>query len=220
MDPAVARKLLDGSRVLVLIHGYNVDDAFDAYARIASQIDDLYDVVVGLSWPGSQYKLGYYFAEQRADKAGRLLADIFCDIPYESLDIEAHSCGCRLALEAVRSGLVVRNLILTGAALDNETVHRGGKYAGGLLENTNRGIIVFSRNDDVLKKAFRLSSFLKRLFTFKLGDDCKALGYGGAQSPKMLPWNVQQYDFTKYIPQHSAYKKSPELFKLWRKIAV
>ena len=219
IDFSTARQMLDCARVLVLVHGYNVADAFDAYARIAAQVEDLYDVVVGLSWPGSEVELGYWSAEKRADKSGRLLAEIFSDIPYESLDVEGHSCGCRLALEAVKQGLVVRNLILAGAAVDNETVHYDEKYGSGLTTSVGQCIIAYSREDEVLKRAFRLSSAIKRVFVLR-PDDCKALGYDGAEKPSLLPRNVSQYDMTDSIKSHSAYKKSPEFYRLWRKIAA
>ena len=230
---AVARILQD-ARVLILIHGYNVTDALDAYARVAENVEDLYDVIVGKTWPGSN-KPGYWWAEDRADTAGRMLAEIlgaslykpldiygnFAAPTYRSLDIEGHSCGCRLALEAVKAGLKVRNLILAGAAVDNETVHADGKYGAAVASNTETTLVAYSRDDAVLKRAFRASSWVKRLVRFQLwGDDCKALGFTGPQDAAKCPPNVRAIDLTGEVRQHSEYKKRAGFFRAWRSLCA
>lgn len=216
----VVTRMLVGARVCVLIHGYNVVKALDAYARVVLNIDDLYDVVIGVTWPGSRVEIGYWMAEKRADTAGRMVAEILSALPYKSLDVEGHSCGCRVALEAVRCGLEVRHLILAAAAVDNETVHFDQKYGPAIVKNVELVLVAHSRNDGVLKRAFRASSWLKRLARLKLwGDDCYALGYTGPQDPAKTPLNVNSVDLSDAISDHSEYKESELFYAAWRAMA-
>lgn len=212
-------RMLKGSRVLLLAHGYNVKKSVGAYLQIERNVAKLYDVVIGLDWPGSEFKLGYWLAEQRSDKAGKIVAEIFRTTPRATLDVEGHSCGCRLVLEAVKQGLFANRLILAGAAVDNETVHYDGKYGPSCIGNVERGLICFSRQDSVLKGAFKMSSFFKNIVGLKV-DDCKALGYSGAQEPALLPHNFIQVDLTDSIPDHSAYKETESFYKTWKEFVA
>ncbi len=212
-------RILEGARVCVLIHGYNVVEAMDAYARVVSNIGYLYDVVIGLTWPGSKVPAAYWLAERRADTAGKILASVFDGLPHRNLDVEGHSCGCRVALEAVKAGLKVRNLILAAAAVDNETVHIGEKYGEAVRTNVERCLVAHSRDDAVLKKAFRVSSWLKRMVRLKIyGDDCCALGYTGPQNALMCPPNVKAVDLSGKILRHGDYKRNGAFFAAWRQV--
>jgi len=214
-------RMLDCERACLLIHGYNVDEAMPAFALVNDSIEGLYDVVIGLTWPGSSVELGYWMAEKRADTAGKIIASLFAGLPHATLDVQGHSCGCRVALEAVQNGLKVRNLILAAAATDNETVHIDRKYGKALAANVDRCLVAHSRNDGVLKRAFRISSLLKRVVSpANWGDDCCALGYTGPQDVLMCPPNVQAVNLTKQILKHGDYKYREEYFAAWRALAA
>lgn len=209
-----AYSIIAGKQVCLLIHGYNTPDPDGAYARIESHISDLYDVVVGVQWPSSGIKLGYWFAEFRSGKAGRILADTLLDLPRGSLDAEGHSLGCRVALEAVRSGLKVRNLILAAAAVDNESPHSDRRYGASIHSHTDRCLVAHSRSDAVLRSAFPLS----RIFDPRRWgrDDCKALGYTGPQDPTLVPREMVVADLTDLIKAHGDYKTSAAFYARWR----
>lgn len=210
---------LSGKRVCLLIHGYNVDEPMPALSLVARNVEDLYAEVVGGTWPGSK-EAGFWWAEKRADTAGKILAELFAGLPHASLDVQGHSCGCRVALEAVKAGLKVRNLILAAAATDNETVHIDQKYGKSIQANVERCLVAHSRNDGVLRKAFRVSSWLKRLVSPKnWGDDCCALGYTGPQDPARCPPCVSAVNLSKTILKHGDYKYQEDYFAAWRALA-
>lgn len=212
-------KQVNGARVCLLIHGFNVDDAVPVYSLITEAIENWYEVIIAATWPGSVSAFGFWAAERRADIAGRMLAE-FCGggsvfgSAY-ALDMEGHSCGCRVALEAVSQGLKVRNLVLAAAAVDNESIHIGGKYGAGVECNTRRTLVAYSRQDDVLKDAFSLSSRIKRWARLDFKDDCRALGYTGPQDPLRCPINVKAVDLSESVRAHGDYKRRRQFFDHW-----
>ena len=203
---AAAAQQLAGKTVLVLVHGYRVDDALDAYARVLLHVGDLYDEVVAVLWPGSHLLLGYLFAQWRAARAGELLAAALAPIRAE-VDIEGHSLGCRVTMEALRAGgIYPRHVILTAAAIDNESLQRGERY-GAACAAAEWILVAHSRRDRVLRTAYTLGSW------------DQALGLRGPQRPDLCPANVQALDLTPGIAGHSEYKRCPELFAAWRRLA-
>lgn len=193
-------------RALFLIHGYNVQNAHKSYREIESRIGDLYDVVIGVWWPGSDLALAFWLACMRADKAGKILASCVSKMSFLSIDVEAHSLGCRVALEALRNGMSVNALILTAAAVDNESPLKGKRYyeACGMA---NVVFNAFSRKDPVLSMAYRLARF------------DKALGLSGI-SNGIAPSSYMERDFTHYVDGHGKYKTCAVFYKHWRSICV
>jgi len=220
----VVAKRLVGAKVCLLLHGFNVNDAMTALCRVTVRIEQWYDVIIGVPWPGSVSAFGFWAAERRADKAGAILADFCGDGSIfgstYALDVQGHSCGCRVALEAVRSGMKVRNLVLAAAAVDNELVHIGQKYGAGIEVNTQRTLVAYSKNDEVLHDAFSLSSRIKRWASFDFGDDCRALGFAGPQNPMQCPINLRSMDFSNVIKKHGDYKRCEEFYAEWEKLCV
>ena len=204
---------------IVLVHGYNVDDAVPAYMQVLANLEGVYDWAILNLWPGSN-KPGYWFAEKRADKAGLIIRDEFASLRCKPPDKEGHSCGCRVALEAVWGGMRVRHLILAAAAIDHETVHMDQRYGPAIAANAATCLVAHSRGDKVLKDAFRLSSWFKRAFRLRFwGDDCKALGYTGPQDPAKCPANLKAVNLNGAIDRHGAYKECEAFFEEWRKLA-
>ncbi len=207
LTPLQAAAMLAGRRVCVLIHGYNVGQPDDAYARIASHIGDCYDEVIAVHWPGSQWTLAFWLAMGRTGKAGRLLADALGALSPASLDIEAHSLGCRVALEAVLYGLRCRNLILAGAAVANEALAVSERF-GWCVANAARVLVAWSKHDDVLAKPGRLGLFNN------------PLGLTGPEAGKRTLPQVISLDCSASVPKHSSYKSDTKTFlPAWRAIA-
>lgn len=215
-----AAKSLSKGQGCLYVHGYNVAEARDAYARIWTNVGHLYDWTLLVLWPGSKVRIGFWPAERRADMTGLLLRDVFELLPCLPPDLEGHSCGCRVALEAVLAGMKVRHLILAAAAVDNERVHMDGRYGKAIAANCATCLVAYSRNDAVLAKAFRLSSWLKRVARLRFrGDDCKALGHTGPQDASKCPVNLRAVNLNGAIRRHGAYKESEPFFDEWRKLA-
>mgnify|MGYP001109615600 FL=1 len=220
MPWAEVRRVVSQGQGCVYVHGYNVTEARDAYARIWTNVGHLYAWTLLVLWPGSKVKIGFWPAERRSDMAGLLLRDVFALLPGLPPDVESHSCGCRLGLEAVLAGMKVRHLILAAAAVDNEKVHMDGRYGAAIAANCASCMVAHSRNDAVLAKAFRLSSWLKRAARLRFwGDDCKALGYTGPQDIGQCPANLKAVNLNGAIHRHGAYKESEAFFDAWRGLA-
>lgn len=197
---------LRGKRVLVLVHGYRVQQPDDAYSRLLLSIGHLYDAIVATRVPLSSLCLGFWFASMRAGKAGKILAKALAPLECACIDIEGHSLGCMVALEALNSGLVTRNTILAAPAVDNESIQRGEKYALAVMRS-QRVLVACSHRDEVLAGAYRL------------GRLDGALGWHGPQDPKECDPRVKVVDCTATAGGHSAYKSDPTFLAAWREIA-
>lgn len=198
---------LAGKRVLVLVHGYNVEDAFDAYSRMAINIAQHkmgYDEIIGVQWPGSKIALAFLLAAARANKAGRKLQAALSILDGVAvLDVEGHSLGCRVICEAIAAGLRPRLVVLAGAAVNNDSIHNDTEY-GIHLATVPSVLIARSGRDSVLRKAYTLASW----------DN--ALGLTGPEDLTKVTANIHTVDLTEYVPEHSAYKKCEEFYLAWK----
>jgi hypothetical protein len=116
------RALLARPRVVLLIHGFNVTEAdgLATYQRFVGQLRDMLalprdgpvadDRIVALYWPGDAdwgfaKALAYMRSVPRAIEIGEGLAKLLDDSAaanaFITVDIVAHSLGCRLALETL-----------------------------------------------------------------------------------------------------------------------
>ena len=205
--PTQAAARLYGKRVLALISGYNVKDPTEAYKVLAKLIGDLYDEIVFIYWPNAELEIAFWTAQLRAPKAGRIIAECFAGIECAVLDFEGHSLGCRVALEALLQGLRVRNLILAGAAVDNEVLAVDCRF-GWASANALRILVAHSRHDEVLARAGRLG----------LWDN--PLGLNGPERGRRYLPHVLTLDCAESVKQHSAYKGDTTTFlPAWRAIA-
>jgi pimeloyl-ACP methyl ester carboxylesterase len=198
---------LGGKKAAVLVHGYNVEDAFDAYARINLHIEACYDEVIGVSWPGSHLEFAFWFACWRAEKAGRLLAAALEPIEFAALDIEGHSLGCMVALEALDHGVWVRNCILAAAAVDNESIQETEQYALA-VQRAQRVLVAFSRHDPVLRGAYRVGMW------------DSALGLTGPQNIARCNPRIVPLDCSDTAHRHGDYKRDQRFFEAWRSLVA
>lgn len=212
--------IMDGKRVGLNAHGYRVKDAAGPYREIAAELakaPPVYDVLVEVWWPASQWAPFFLLARLRAPKAGAMVHDAIAEILRlarpASIDFQAHSLGCMVALEAAKwmRGMF-RHLILAAPALDNEDLSRGkfhtgddGRYAY-VSENVNSIHIFFSKLD------------MTGPFYFLMRRD-KMMGVYGADRDMDLAANVSIHDYTGKVSRHSGYRKLREYFDEWRRIA-
>jgi pimeloyl-ACP methyl ester carboxylesterase len=170
---------LKSQRVLVLIHGFNstTSDAIKHYEQVSKDVGSSYDQVIYYLWPGGKYGLDkasfgeiernattYSGARERVkDVLKERLASFLSGLRRQtkSIDILAHSMGCRLTLAALSSiplppqEQFVRYVYLMGAAVRNQDLDVGHEYYGAGFQCRNI-YVFFSRNDPVLRNAFPL----------------------------------------------------------------
>ena len=197
---------INGKKVLILAHGYNTRDAVDFYSRIAMHMGRHYDEIIGVSAPLSRFGWAFWFATMRAGKAGRLLVEVMSRFEPAILDIQGHSLGCRVTLEALDHGLYVRNAILAAAAVDNESIQEREKYALA-VQRAEKILVAYSRHDSVLGRAY------------KLGMLDTALGFNGPQNPLLCDRRIELLDCSDWVNDHSGYRKCRPFFERWRAIA-
>jgi esterase/lipase superfamily enzyme len=204
------------SRVVVLVHGYKNSyvGAEKAYRQITDRmtgVDLPYHYTGGFYWPGSRLNLGFLAAAKRADSSGIALAQLIADLQRKgnTVSVETHSLGARVALSALRAGAKVEHLILTAPAVDDDCLQLNGEFAEA-AKNARWIAICHSPHDRVLKYAYRFSELVQRV------NPRRALGlYGPVGS---LPPNA----FTivcKDVKEHGGYKDSTAFFQNWRAIA-
>ncbi|MEM9770751.1 MAG: alpha/beta hydrolase, partial [Cyanobacteria bacterium P01_D01_bin.73] len=130
-------EMVKGKKVLLLVHGYNTeeDEVYDAYAvierRIEHHFNDVYDLVLGFSWPGGDQAWEWKQAKSRANGAGRRLRFLLESMHCEVIDIMSHSLGGRVVLKALKySGrkALIRNYYCTAAAVDDECLEPGEEF--------------------------------------------------------------------------------------------
>jgi pimeloyl-ACP methyl ester carboxylesterase len=197
---------ITGKKILVLAHGYNTGDPMDFYLRIAFHMGKNYDEVVCLSAPLSKVKWAFWLACMRAEKAGRLLVEALSGFEPALIDIEGHSLGCRVVMDALDHGLEVRNCILTAAAIDDESIQDYQKYALA-VQRAEKVLVAYSRHDKVLAHAYRI------------GMLDRALGFNGPQDPAKCNKRIQLLDCSNWVNEHSDYRKCAMLFARWAEIA-
>ena len=134
---------LSNKRVMLLIHGYNNEelDVLKAYRTIDTEMRLLgffgtaaapYDAIVGYAWPGGAVGASFPFARLRAGESAPRFARLLSDLRSTgaSIDLNSHSLGAHVVLEALRDGApqIVRNAWTFAPAVDNESIEFNERY--------------------------------------------------------------------------------------------
>jgi esterase/lipase superfamily enzyme len=217
----------EGRHVLVLVHGYrnpfkNLAAAYADLARNLSNRNMLdesvdatgshYGLMVGFAWPGFTTRtLGFFAARPWANKAADYLQRLIGTVrrAARSVDIQTHSLGAQVALQAITTDntLWVDNLMLTAPAVDNESLQPGEDFHES-LDNCNRVFVYHSKNDPVLK-------------TYVVASFDRALGARGPQDKAVTLdrcRNVYVIDCQEPVREHSDYRKTPEYYTHWDRV--
>jgi esterase/lipase superfamily enzyme len=209
---AVAANLA-GKTAVITVHGFNNQfsgamAAYQAVEQRLSQASIPYDAFIGFFWPGSWCYAGFFDAERHAVKSGTQLAVLLKALgdAGATVDIETHSLGAKVALEAVcrHPGAAARNLILTAPAVNNDCLLPGHTYGTALSDLPVNIGVMFSNNDPVLK------------FAYTPAQLHLALGLVGPEPP-MEP-RLAKFDLSAVIQNHGAYKDALETYRAWREI--
>lgn len=206
-------KQIDEKKILMLIHGYNneEDDVVRAYNIIDGNVDSLlrkengdpvYDFVIGYTWPGGDDAHDYYSAKRRAGAVSPRI-NRWIDAMKRAgstIDVMGHSMGCRVSLLALQGKLLypkmVRNLFLTAAAVDNESIEKGEEYFAS-ASACEKLYVFHSKNDEVLDASYRVAEL----------DE--ALGYSGPENPADIienSPNVKVINCKNVVYKHGGYK--------------
>ena len=219
--------LFAGKNVLFCSHGFNVNYAEGARAlgRLGNHLAlPEPNLFIGILWPGDAWLpvVNYPFEGNDANRCGRLLAD-FCDrwlATAQSISFASHSLGARLILSAAqRMSRRLHLLCLTAAAVDRDVLEAEFKWAAA---NAERIVVLASRDDQVLKLAFRVGDPLSDLLQGESITARPALGYGGpsAGSAHLVerPWQIRSgYGHGDYLPP-SGPQPSPTA-TAWQRVA-
>jgi pimeloyl-ACP methyl ester carboxylesterase len=201
---------LDGvSRLIIFVHGYNVDQdgAEDAWITThellresvpAAKMKDL----LLFYWPGDRRlkiwsAVNYFRTVKDAVEAGRLLADYLANLRSSRSPLRVqfvgHSLGCRLVLSAVEklkssSTVKIDRVVLMAAAVPEGLCGPSKIYSPDGV--TWPETVMFSSEDRVLRKFFRPGQWAARhlvdLPDVDPGVGRNAVGFGGGPPRRWL----------------------------------
>jgi esterase/lipase superfamily enzyme len=210
-----------GKRLMLLLHGYRSsrEDVLCAYGQLDSQLSGVdrvtpgrgaaeYQEVIGVSWPGHDWRIEFTSAKAKADAtAPKLFARLRKTAETaRAIDVITHSLGARVALRTLQNAgeasRPVRNLFLTGAAVDDESIGQNEKFFYA-TERSERVYVLHSKNDPVLEFFYPIPVF---------GGGGPALGHKGPKHPSKVASNVSSVDCSQIVAAHSDYRKRAEFY--------
>jgi esterase/lipase superfamily enzyme len=220
ITPTAFLEALAHKRITVLVHGYNNErlDVLGSYRTIDAQMRLLgflgaasppYEALVGFAWPGGATGVSFPFARGRADdtapRFGQLLADLRDG--GATVDLNTHSLGTHVALEALREGSaqMVRNAWHFASAVDNESIEHGERYFDASRQAV-RFYVFHSKHDPVLRVWYRLGDFF---------DFDTALGYSGPEDPRAIldhSPHVRVINCKDVVTSHGGYRSSGQVW--------
>ena len=182
--------------------------AYDIIQRnVSTHLRDIYDAIVGYTWPGGDDGLDYFAAKTRAGavapRVRRWLKDIVGVV--QSVDVMNHSMGERVVLAGLSDDRAtkVRNLFNMASAVDNESIQIEEKFYVA-SRNCETLYVFHSKNDSVLRNAYRLAEW------------DRALGDSGPEDPAQIIQhspNVKIVNCKNVIKSHGGYKDSEVIYK-------
>jgi esterase/lipase superfamily enzyme len=209
-----------GRRIVVLVHGYNNDecDVIDSYGTIDENMRLLgftgaapaaYDELVGFVWPGGALGVSFPFARQRASETANPFQTLLTTLKAAgtSIDLNTHSLGTHVALEALRGSAssLVRYSWNFASAIDNESIEAGERYFEA-SKRCDRFYVFYSKNDVRLRVWYRVGDFF---------DFDTALGYSGPEDPGSImadSKHVRVINCKEVVLSHGAYRSSGEVW--------
>ena len=207
--------------VLVLVHGYRnpIKNVARAYKKVDTELRSRgligpgnYDVAVGFLWPGFQTHVGFFAAVPWANRSAAYFREFMKVLngSAHTVDVQTHSLGARVALQALNfeHEVFVDNLMLTAPAVDNECLEPN-KESNSALTSCRRCLVYHSSKDPVLK------------FGYIIGGLDKALGYKGPENPKVIETqcpDVFVVNCSAVVSSHGGYRASGEVYDQWARV--
>ena len=210
------KKRVKGKRILVLIHGYNLDflDVLASYSMLHQNIvqhwatkKQPYDEVIGYTWHAGDDNFDYFKAKKFAAVASKRLQFLLKDTlkKADNIDVMTHSLGARVLLKALATGDTnlrpkIRNHFCIAAAVSN-TCFEKGKHLRQATKQANATWIFHSKNDSSLK------------FNYLLAKYNTAMGLTGPiGKTKKYPKRTASIDCSDLVFTHGAYKRLPAFY--------
>lgn len=127
-----------------------------------------------------------------------------------TVDVQTHSLGARVALQAMafEHEIFVDNLLLTAPAVDNESLEPDKEF-NDALRSCRRCLVYHSEKDPVLKVAYRIGAL------------DRALGYKGPEHPRVIEAecpDVFVVDCGAVVKSHGGYRQSGEVYDHWTRV--
>lgn len=210
-----------GKHVLVLVHGFrspmkNVAGAYDTVlrklheSRLMSKTG--YSLVLGYAWPGFRTVVGFFAAVPYANRSAGYFRQFLRRLCQSALtvDVQTHSIGARVALQALSAAdeVYVDNLMTLAAAVDNESLEPEQEFHEA-LENCRRCLVYHSSRDGVLRLGYTI-----------LKAD-RALGCRGPQNPEIVEARcpgVYVVDCASVVKSHGGYRDAAAYYAHWARL--
>ena len=196
-DPSATEDALRlAERVIVLVHGFNVDRP-SGQAKLhafAGKLPGATDAaIVAVTWPGDSWAgaASYPFEGNDADDTAIELARFLDRVIIEGtpLSFASHSLGARVvfgAIERLEAGRYpIGQLCVMAAAVDDFSVSAPADYRPP-VEAAERVAVLASQSDSVLKWAYPLGDLLQSFLFFWKDHVGLALGYHGPRPYQRL----------------------------------
>lgn len=221
LDEMNLGRQMQGKHVLILIHGFRntLQDVANSYQQLLEGLianglkgPGGYDLVIGFTWPGFTTALGFFPAVPFASRAGgyfRTLLEL-ASKNAKTVDVQTHSLGARVALQALAAGTegFIDNLMLTAPAVDDECLEPKHEF-NQALEGCRRCLVYHSNQDETLGFAYPIATF------------DKALGFDGPEHPDIIRQScpdVFVIDCQRVVGSHGAYRNTPEYYQHWKRV--
>ncbi len=218
---------MQGKHLLILIHGYRnpLANVASSYQRVLKGLIDAklmhnpaipgstgYDLVLGFTWPGFETLAGFIPAIAFANRSAGYFRNLLELASRNALtvDVQTHSLGARVALQALAGGTegFVDNLLLTAPAVDNECLEPKKEFHGA-LQFCRRALVYHSDKDKVLK------------FGYLIGGHDVALGLRGPQHPDIIKAqcpDVFVVNCKKVVSSHGGYRAAGAYYEHWSRV--
>ena len=201
-------------KVLILVHGYNneQEEVFDAYETIENKVnenlEDVYDLIIGYSWPGGDDALDWWRPKRRSNAVARRFRFLLEQLSSASefIDLMSHSLGARVCLKALKESNttdLIRDYYCKAPDVDNECLEVDEEFYQSIF-SCGRLFVFHSRKDEVLATAYRLAEFDNALGLF--GPEDK--DYIENEAERIYVVNCKHK-----VTSHGGYKRSDAVYQ-------
>lgn len=214
-----------GKHVLILIHGFRnpLKNVASAYARLLKGMTDSglvggstgYGLVLGFTWPGFETPLGFFPAVPFANRSAGFFRSLMelASRNARTVDVQTHSLGARVALQALGGGTegFIDNLMLTAPAVDDEVIEPGKEFHAA-LDECRRCLVYHSERDKTLGISYRVGD---------APNFDRALGWKGPEHPKIVEKkcpSVFVIDCKAVVASHGGYRDAGAYYAHWARV--
>ncbi|HEX4945900.1 MAG TPA: alpha/beta hydrolase [Blastocatellia bacterium] len=224
LDEMNLAQQMQGKHVLILVHGFRnpLTNVASSYQRLLKGLIDAglmsdtgYGLVLGFTWPGFETPLGFFPAIPFANRSAGFFRSLLelASRNARTVDVQTHSLGARVVLQALAAGTdgFVDNLMLAAPAVDNEVLEPKREF-NNALEACRRCLVYHSEKDSVLKRSYRIGD---------APEFDKALGWKGPQRPAIIEAQCPEVfvvDCKKVVASHGAYRTSGAYYEHWGRV--